>query len=127
MRIDSLERHDKWRDETLQRILALEKLPESGDRFVAVRPSTIAFERAQYLLDSMEVVPFGLPAPLIFPTMDRGIRMEWRGEARELEFEILAEGQIEFLTIERGRPEREGTIDSNAVARGLITWLREQQ
>ncbi len=122
MRVRPVERHE-WRDEVLRGILALQKLPERGDRFAAARPTSTAVARARYLLESMEV-PAELPLPLVFPTLEHGIRLEWRGAARELEFEVLAEGAIEFLTIERGSPGREGKIDSDELARNLISWLR---
>jgi hypothetical protein len=66
------------------------------------------------------------PMPFVFPTEIGGIQFEWKGDGRELNLEVLPEGErFSFLKIVDGEPAQEGeiTADFEREVSCLLDWL----
>ncbi len=112
-----------WLNLAENQISELAKLPENWDGYNSrpIQPATI--EQAHSFL--FKLVNLHLPQPDIFPVPGGGIQFEFQSQTRELEIEILPDGQIEFLTIEDGQmTEGSFHINSSTDLYRLAHWLR---
>jgi hypothetical protein len=99
-----------------QALNGLERLPDS--------PMPPAIRRAKSIISFIE--RSGSPQPFVFPTEIRGVQFEWHGGKRELDVEVLPEGdRIAYVTFIEGDPHTEGEIGKNIEEdlRRLLAWL----
>ncbi|MBS1789107.1 MAG: hypothetical protein JST85_15370 [Acidobacteria bacterium] len=102
----------------------LSKLPENWDSYGSRTVQPPAIEQATALL--RQLASFNLPQPDVFPVPGGGIQVEFQLESRELEIEILPNGQIEYLTMNEDGQMSEGSISAdlqNDLHR-LTHWLQ---
>lgn len=70
------------------------------------------------------VAPELPPQPAVVPVPGGGLQLEWHIASRELEIEVMPQGECAFLTVD-GEPIDEGTCSPDAAERlrGLIRWV----
>ena len=97
----------------------LSKLRQSGEPI-----SDDVLERAKAILAILE--KSSVTAPFVFPTDIGGIQLEWHGDKRELDIEILPDKEkLDYVAFEEGIPELEGEArphESSVLQ--LVKWLR---
>jgi hypothetical protein len=82
---------------------------------------------ARKVIEGLEAFPElqQLAPPIVVPTAERGVQLEWKRQKRELEVAFGPRGEIEFLTIEGERLD-EGPLkveEATAHVRRLLAWL----
>lgn len=118
----SLER--SWLHLAESKISELSKLPENWDSYDSRAIQQPAIEQATALL--FKLANLNLPPPDIFPVPGGGLQLEFQQESRELEIEILPDGQTEYLTVNEDGQMSEGSISvgsQNELYR-LAHWLQ---
>lgn len=114
---------NEWQTQALKGLFRVKRLCENWDGEGSLPPGTLAVESASELLVSL---PFeDLPVPFVSPTSIGGVQFEWAQNGRELEVEILPDGLMEFLTVNNGNPQNEGSISKEQIP-SLIRWLRNE-
>lgn len=110
----------------IKRLITVRKLPENWDSYGSPPPTESAFAVGIRLLTAIDFDE--LPAPRIIPVSGGGVQLEWDVGIRELELEIMSDGSIKYLKVERGEPldEQEIVILDLARVRSLVTWLISQ-
>lgn len=94
----------------------LEHLPEP--------PSRKALERARQI--AHVIIEDKSPLPFVFPTEIGGVQFEWHGGRRELDVEILPEGEhLAYLTLVDGKCQNQGQItrDTEREILALLNWI----
>lgn len=107
----------------IKRLIAIRDLPHNWDSYGSPPPSESAIDAAIQLLIGIDLDE--LASPRIVPVSGGGVQLEWEVGARELELEIINDGSIRYLKVERGEPIEESEVAlSNRVQIGfLLTWL----
>jgi hypothetical protein len=80
-------------------------------------------QRARTILAILEKSP--VTAPFVFPTDVGGVQLEWHGDKRELDIEILPDKErLDYVAFEDGMPELEGeaSADESSLLQ-LLKWL----
>lgn len=89
-----------------------------------IEGSPHAIECAKRIVELLEREKF--PVPFVFGTEIGGIQFEWKADDRELNLEVLPEGdRVAFLMITGGTPTREGEITGNLDREicSLFAWM----
>lgn len=110
----------------VQRLLTLENLPKDWDSYGSQPPSKAAIAMGFTLLKGLDDGGLeNLPMPRINPVSGGGILLEWESGQRELELEVLSDGDVRYLKIEGGEPVQEDTVTHPMFSqmRGLLLWL----
>ncbi len=63
-----------------------------------------------------------MPTPYVEATIDGGVQFEWSVAERELDIEILPDGEIGYLKVVSKTPIEEGPLEL-AKLEGLTDWL----
>jgi hypothetical protein len=117
-----LDTASEWHMNTLARIYQLAQLPVNWDGYGSPKIQGAARENAARLVALLALSE--PPTPHIAPVPGGGIQLEWVCENRELEFEILPDGKLEFLaTLETGEMLESPLSDWNKQVPYLIKWL----
>lgn len=105
----------------IPRTSALESISQIAATVRQRSPHTV--ERARRIVGIIEREKF--PMPFVFPTEIGGIQLEWKRDERELNLEILPQGdRLAFLMITRGTPTREGEIpETEREICSLLDWM----
>jgi hypothetical protein len=125
--ISPLSNSPEWLDSASSRLRELRSLRENWDGYGSPRISGDALNSAVALLSAVQRE--GLGVPNIAPVTGGGIGLEWKSGSRTVEFEILPDGAIETLLIERRRGlsdhMEEGTLSVARIYEShyLIEWL----
>jgi hypothetical protein len=108
-----------WLQDAQKELQALKKMPENWDSYGSPEITNEASKKVADLLG--ELARFGMSKPNIFPVSGGGLQLEWQKNARELEIEILPDGNIEFLIVDQNGEMREGKAIGGDVLR-LTQW-----
>src|SRR5438874_2205496 len=92
-----------WEAEAYQRVLELKNLPDNWDRPRSRKPTIPAINAALGYIERVAGLElFVLGAPFIAPMSNGGVQLEWNHGLRQLEIELLPEGDARFLTSDAG-------------------------
>jgi hypothetical protein len=113
-----------WLRRAQQKLKELSELTENWDSYGSRPIQQKASETAAELLT--ETANFGLPEPQIFPVPGGGLQLEWESAKRELELEILPDGEIEYLIVDREGKMRENKISPSWMDEiyRLVSWFK---
>jgi hypothetical protein len=112
-----------WRSALLGKILGFRSLRQDWNSYGSSPPSESAIRQAVRFVALMENQD---PRPRVLPVSGGGIQFEWSCGTRELEVEVLENGNVEFLKV----PDREsvgeegniGSLDRIEIEK-LYSWL----
>lgn len=120
--VTPLQDASSWHVEALQTLNNLIALQDNWDGYGSPRIQEGAREGAARLLRILAMRE--PPAPHIAPVPGGGIQLEWSYNNRELEFEILPDGRLDFLaTTESGQMIEDTISDWNRQILHLLNWL----
>lgn len=105
------------------KLAELSELPENWDTYGSQRIQPAAKKTASNLL--WRVYSLGMPVPHLVPVSGGGIQMEWQQNKRELELEILPNGEILFLVVDENEGMQEGRVPHRLLPtlKNLADWL----
>lgn len=112
---------NEWLEDSQNQLHQLSKLPENWDSYGSSRIKPTSVEKTADLL--IDLAKFGMPTPSIFPVSGGGIQLEWQKGKRELEIEILPNGEIEFLKVYENGEMQEGRISKQYIWQ-LVRWFK---
>lgn len=119
--------HSDWLDQCIRRVEELKQLRPNWDGYASPPITTDALSSAALLLRAAG--RHTLPIPRVAPVSGGGLVLEWRVALRSVEFEVLPNGRVEYLCVERRPPEpdlcEEGELSIARVyeAHYPIEWL----
>jgi len=99
--------------DSLKTLFELRNLPPNWDSYGSPPPTSEASSSASQILQitsSME----NIPPPHVIPISGGGIQINWRKRNRELDIEILQNGNIEFLKSVDDNSMEEGELVANS-------------
>ncbi len=113
-----------WLRRAQQKLRELSMLQANWDSYGSRAIEPDALEVAAELLEA--VAQFGLFEPQIFPVPGGGLQLEWESAKRELELEILPNGEIEILIVDTAGNMRESKISPNWAGEiySLVSWFK---
>jgi hypothetical protein len=112
-----------WELEALRGVFRTEALPRGWDSYGSLPPALVAVNRSLGLLRGIAELDLpDLPVPDVAPVPGGGIQFEWGVGQRELEFEILPDGSVEYLKAEGGEPVEQGALALSRV-HSILAWL----
>ena len=109
--------------EALRQLGQITMLPENWDSYGSPPPTHHAVKVAVEMLTRVDLPD--LTDERVVPVSGGGLQLEWRTASKEVELEILSDGSVEYLKLERGQPIGEGHITPvtpNQV-QFLLAWL----
>lgn len=114
---------DFERPRMLARLAELSELPDNWDGYGSPSLQPAVQETASALIGIIcEAVA---PTPHFAPVSGGGLQLEWQRQGRELELEILPDGEIVFLKVSEAGEMQEGSLPSSFHdnAMELVQWL----
>lgn len=111
----------QWQVQGIKRLNVVLDLPENWDSYGSPPPTQEAANAAMAILTGIAMDYF--VTPRVVPVSGGGLQLEWEIGTRRLEFEILDDGSVEHLRIEREEPFEEGLVKSLNDVRPLFLWL----
>lgn len=107
------------------KLTELSELPENWDGYGSRRIEPAAKKTASNLL--LMVYSLGMPTPHIVPVSGGGIQLEWQIKGRELELEVLPDGEILFLIVNENEQMQEGSVPHflSPTLPALAAWLNQ--
>ena len=115
----------EWFTETLQALEHLSTLRDNWDSYGA-RP--IKDDTIFMALDlAYRTLPYDADAPIVVPTSDSGVQLEWSDDGYELEMRVRPNGEISAFRFDEGAGEGD-TIESITLAdlQPLFDFLNQQ-
>lgn len=100
-----------WLRRAQQKLKELSELRDNWDSYGSRPIQQKASETAAKLLT--ETAKVRLPEPQIFPVPGGGLQLEWDNAKGELELEILPDGEIGFLIVDKENEMLEGRLSPN--------------
>jgi len=100
-----------WLRRAQQKLKQLSELTENWDSYGSCPIQQKASETAAKLLT--ETAKVRLPEPQIFPVPGGGLQLEWDNAKGELELEVLPDGEIGFLIVDKENEMLEGRLSPN--------------
>jgi hypothetical protein len=120
--VTPLNSETEWQIAALRAIHRLAAMDDNWDGYGSPRIQIAAKEGAGRLLCTLAMCE--PPTPHIAPVPGGGLQFEWEHDGRELELEILPDGNLEFLATEESGEMVEGPLKAwNAEVPSLIHWL----
>jgi hypothetical protein len=122
--VTSLLSSNAWLRRAQRKLKELSELQENWDGYGSPQIEPEALEIAAELVTN--TATFGMPEPQIFPVPGGGLQIEWERLRRELELEILPNGEIEFLLVDRDGEMRENKVSPNWKGEiyRLVQWFK---
>lgn len=107
----------------LDRLAQLSELPDNWDGYGSPRIQLEVKETAADLIHLLHKI--GMPVPHFAPVSGGGIQMEWRKNDREMELEILPDGDVAFLKVNGSEEMEEGVLPRyfNVSVCELANWF----
>ncbi len=107
------------------KLAALASLPENWDGYGSLPLQPLAKKTASNLLRMIFL--HGLPIPHFVPVSGGGIQMEWQKNKREMELEVLPNGEILFLVVDQTGRMQEGSLPHSLspTMQALAAWLNQ--
>ncbi len=107
----------------LDKLAELSELPENWDGYGSPGIQPVVKETASDLIETLHKA--GAPMPHFAPVSGGGIQLEWRKKNRELELEILPNGEIAFLKAPEPGEMEEGILplSFHADVFELVKWF----
>jgi hypothetical protein len=121
----SLNISNSWWYKASSALNRLLNYPVEGTSWSPRRPQETVYSVAMDAILGVDSVEH-LSIPRMSATSEGGIRIGWRNKDRELDIEIMADGSVEFLSMEHGKKPEEGEIDQEnlkATVNKLLRWL----
>ena len=110
-----------WLQDSQKELQTLKDLPRNWDSYGSPEITNKASKKVADLLHTLAC--FGLNKPNLFPVSGGGLQLEWQNAERELEIEVLPEGDIEFLIVDKNGKMKEGKAIEGDILR-LARWFR---
>ena len=110
-----------WLQDSQNELQRLKNLPKNWDSYGSSEITDKASKKTADLLHKSACL--GLNKPNLFPVSGGGLQLEWQNAGRELEIEILPEGDIEFLIVDENGKMKEGRAVEADILR-LARWYR---
>ena len=112
-----------WELEALRGVFRAEALQRDWDSYGSPPPTLVAVNTSLSLLRGIAQLDLpDLAVPHVAPVPGGGIQLEWGAGERQLEFEILPDGSVDYLKAEGGGPVEQGTLTASRV-HSLLAWL----
>ena len=111
----------QWQIQALRALFQMATLPPNWDSYGSPPPSPTSLATSIDLLSEIDLDD--LPVPHVAPVPGGGIQFEWSVGQRELEFEILPDGSVEFLKSDGRQPLEEGQLRHVDQMLSLLSWL----
>lgn len=113
-----------WFVASVHRLEGVVELKENWDASGSPAPSASSLLAAIRVFCA--VAPELPPQPAVVPVLGGGLQLEWHIGSRELEIEVLPEGDCAYLTVDGGQTD-EGLCPADAAERlrGLIRWVMQ--
>ena len=92
----------------LDKLAQLSELPENWDGYGSPCVQPAVKETAVDLIHLLHKI--GMPVPHFAPVSGGGIQLEWHKTDRELELEILPDGDVAFLKVNGSEEMEEGVL-----------------
>jgi hypothetical protein len=108
--------------QAIARLRELIQLPDDWDGYGSPRVTQVAQQRAMELLSEMR--SYAIPSMRIDAVPGGGLQFDWRIGRREIELEVLPDGNVEYLASE-GANSHEGSVLDETVVQQLLQWLME--
>lgn len=112
-----------WLHGALEQIRELTQLTTNWDGRESPPLQRPSLNTAMLILAALE--EFAVDVPSISPVSGGGLQFEWARDGKELELEVLPNGEIEFLLVNPDGTTMENGIPATNVAgtRLLLNWL----
>jgi hypothetical protein len=108
----------------------LRNLPSNWDGYGSGPIREVAFESGLSVLRKLE--PLGIPLPTVVPVTGGGFALEFQASRKRLDLEILPDGNVEYLAVDKVPGLTEGDLDEGAIPKHRIlevsslgSWLLE--
>ncbi|MFQ5538907.1 MAG: hypothetical protein ACE5FB_00775 [Candidatus Binatia bacterium] len=110
-----------WQTQALRALFQIATLPHNWDSYGSPPLSPTSLATSIDLLSEIDLDD--LPIPHVAPVPGGGVQFEWSVGQRELEFEILRDGSVEFLKVDSKQPVEEGQLRYVDQMFSLLSWL----
>lgn len=113
-----------WHITAVREVFRVAGVAPDWDTYGSLPPSSratdVALELLRYVVASE--LEYLIPTPYVFPVSGGGVRLEWEDNQKELAFEVLPDGSVEFFRAREGQPADEGALAPDRIP-GLLEWL----